>query len=164
MHRILFSLILIIVFLTPGLTLGCGHGELGPSIKITINFLESRFADGPSSLEIDDCDCYITYRFHSKSDSGEKDVTVSANAKDLNAEIIHKRSVGRRRIYLECSHNDKCITVNGFIRQGDNFIREYNNEKVSSSEKGFPIVITAEVPEEISIIDAFVHLIRLCQE
>lgn len=164
MHRILFPLILIIVFLTPGLTLGCGPGELGPSIKITINFLESRFAGGPSILKIDDDDCDITYRFHTKSDKGEKDVTVSANAKDLNAEIIQKQSEGRRRIYLECSHNDKCITVNGFNKYGDIFNREYNNEKFSSSEKAFPIFITSEVPEETSIIDAFVHLIKLCQE
>ena len=164
MHRILFSLILIIVFLTPGLTLGCGPGELGPSIKITIKFLESRFVGGPGSLKIDDCDCDITYRFHTKSDKGEKDVTVSVNAKDLNAEIIQTQSEGRRRIYLACSHDDKCITVNGFIKYGDNFDREYNNEKSSNSEKAFPIFITAEVPEEISIIDAFAHLIRLCQE
>ncbi len=164
MHRILFSLILIIVFLSPSLTLGCGPGELGPSIGITINFLESRFAGGPSSLKIDDDDCDITYRFHTKSDKGEKDVTVSANAKDLNAEIIQKQSEGRRRIYLECFHNDKCITVNGFNKYGDYFKREYNNEKFSSSEKAFPIFITSEVPEETSIIDAFVHLIKLCQE
>ena len=163
MHSFLFSLILIIVFFTPALTLGCGPGELGPSIKITTKFLESRFAGGPGSLKIDD-DCDIAYRFHTKSDKGEKNVTVSVNAKDLNAEIIQKQSEGRRRIHLECSHNDRCITVNGFIRHGDNLIREYNNEKVSSSEKGFPIFITSEVPEEISIIDAFVHLIRLCQE
>ena len=163
MHRILFSLILIIVFLTPSLTLGCGPGELGPSIKITNNFLESRFAGGPSSLKIDDCD--IAYRFHTKSDKGEKDVTVSANAKDLNAEIIQKKSEGRRRIYLECFHNDKCITVNGFNKYGDNFNREYNNEKFSSSEKAIPIFITSGDPEETtSIIDAFVHLIKLCQE
>ena len=164
MHRILFSLILIIVLFTPGLTLGCGPGELGPSIKITINFLESKFTGGPSSLKIDDCDCDIIYRFHTKSDYGEKYLTVSANAKDLNAEIIQKQSEGRRRIYLECSHNDKCITVNGFIKYGDNFNREYNNEKFSSSGNAFPIVITSEAPEEISIIDAFVHLIKLCQE
>jgi hypothetical protein len=169
MHKILFPLILIIVFFTPSVTLGCGPGELGPSINITINFLESRFAGGPSSLKIDD-DCDIAYRFHTKSDKGEKDVTlsanakVSANAKDLNAEIIQKQSEGRRRIYLECSHNDKCITVNGFNKYGDIFNREYNNEKFSSSEKAFPILITSEVPEETSIIDAFVHLIKLCQE
>jgi hypothetical protein len=152
--------------------LGCGPGELGPSIKITINFLESRFAGGPSSLKIDDCDIAyrfhtksdnIAYRFHTKSDKGEKDVTVSANAKDLNAEIIQKKSEGRRRISLECYHNDKCITVNGFNKYGDNFNRKYNNEKFSSSEKAFPI-LTSEVPEETSIIDAFVHLIKLCQE
>jgi hypothetical protein len=142
--------------------LGCGPGELGPSIQITNNFLESRFAGGPSSLKIDDCD--IAYRLHTKSDKGEKDVTLSANAKDLNAEIIQKKSEGRRRIYLECSHNDKCITVNGFNKYGDNFNREYKNEKYSSSEKAFPIFITSEVPEETSIIDAFVHLIKLCQE
>ena len=164
MHRILFSLILIIFFLTPSSTLGCGPGELGPSIKITVKFLESRFAGGPSSLKIDDCNCDIAYRFHTKSGKGEKDVTVSANAKHLNAEIIQKQSEGRRRIYLECFHNDKCITVNGFIKYGDNFNREYNNEKFSSSGNAFPIVITSEAPEEISIIDAFVHLIRLCQE
>jgi hypothetical protein len=79
MYRILFSLILIIVFLTPSLTLGCGPGELGPSIKITINFLESRFAGGPSSLKIDD-DCDIAYRFHTKSDKGEKDVRKGCNS------------------------------------------------------------------------------------
>jgi hypothetical protein len=162
MYRILFPIILIIVLLTPGLTLGCGPGELGPSIGITINFLESRFSGGPSSLKIDECD--IAYRFHTRSDKGEKDVTVSANAKDLNAESIQKQSVGRRRIYLECLHNDKCITVNGFNKYGDNFKREYNNEKFSNSEKAFPILITSEVPEETSIIDAFVHLIKLCQE
>ena len=164
MHRILFSLILFVFFLTPALTMGCGPGELGPSIKITIKFLESRFAGGPSSLKIDDCDCDIVYRFHTKSNKGDKDVTVTANAKDLNAEIIEKKSEGRRRIYLECSHNEKCITVNGFIKYGDNIDRVYNNEKFSSSEKAFPVFITAEMPEEISIIDAFVHLIRLCQE
>ena len=162
MYRILFFLILIIFFLTPRFTLGCGPGELGPSMKITIKFLESRFAGGPSSLKIDDCD--LAYRFHTKSDRGEKDVTVSANAKDLNAEIIQKQSEGRRRIYLECLHNDKCITVNGFNKYGDNFNREYNNEKFSSSERAFPIFITSEVPEETNIIQAFVHLIKLCQE
>ena len=162
MYRILFFLILIIFFLTPRFTLGCGPGELGPSMKITIKFLESRFAGGPSSLKIDDCD--LAYRFHTKSDRGEKDVTVSANAKDLNAEIIQKQSEGRRRIYLECLHNDKCITVNGFNKYGDNFNREYNNEKFSNNEKAFPIFITSEVSEEASIIDAFVHLIKLCQE
>ena len=161
MHRILFSLILIIVFLTPSLTLGCGPGELGPSINITINFFESRLAGGPSSLKIDADDCDIAYRFHTKSDKGEKDVTVSANAKDLNAEIIQKQSEGRRRIYLECFDNDKCITVNGFNKYGDNFNREYNNEKFSSSEKAFPLFITSEVPEETSILDALVHLIKL---
>jgi hypothetical protein len=143
--------------------LGCGPGELGPSIKITINFLESRFTGGPGSLKIVD-DCAIAYRFHTKSDKGEKDVTVSANAKDLNAEIIQKQSEGRRRIYLACSHNDKCITVNGFIKFGDHVDREYNNEKFSNSEKAFPIYITSEDPEETSIINAFVHLIKLCQE
>ena len=162
MHRILFSLILIIALLTPGLTFGCGPGELGPSIEITNNFLESRFAGGPSSLKIDECD--IAYRFHTKSDKGEKDVTLSVNAKDLNAEIIQKQSEGRRRIYLECYNDDKCIIVNGFNKYGDNFNREYNNEKFSSSKKAFPIFITSEVPEETSIIDAFVHLIKLCQE
>jgi len=163
MYRILFPLILIIVFLTPSLTLGCGPGELGPSIKITNNFLESRFS-APSSLKIDD-DCNIAYRFHTKSDYGEKYLTVSANAKDLNAEIIQKKSEGRRRINLECFNNDKCITVNGFNKYGDNFNREYNNEKLSSSEKAIPIFITSEVPEETtSIINAFVHLIKLCQE
>ncbi|KPK29410.1 MAG: hypothetical protein AMK70_15915 [Nitrospira bacterium SG8_35_1] len=164
MNRILFPLMLVIVFLTPGLALGCGPGELGPSIQITINFLESRFTGGPSSLKINADDCDITYRFHTKSDKGEKDVTVSANARDLNAEIIQKKSEGRRRLHLECFHNDKCITVNGFNKYGDNFNREYNNEKFSSSEKAFPIFITSEVPEETSIIDAFVHLIKLCQE
>ena len=165
MHRILVSLIFIIIFLTPSLTLGCGPGELGPSIQITINFLESRFAGGPTSIKIDDDNCNIAYRFHTKSDKGEKNITVSTNAKDLNAESIQKQSVGRRRIFLECYNNDKCITVNGFNNYGDNFKREYNNEKFSSSEKAFPIFITSEVPEETSIIlDAFVHLIKLCQE
>jgi len=163
MHRILFPLILIIVFLTPGLSLGCGPGELGPSIQITNNFLESRFT-GPSSLKIDD-DCDIAYRFHTKSDRGEKDVTVSANAKYLNAEIIQKKSEGRRRIYLECFNNDKCITVNGFNKYGDNFHREYNNEKFSSSEKAIPVFITSGDPEETTaILNAVVHLIKLCQE
>jgi hypothetical protein len=164
MHRILFSLILIIVYLTPSLTLGCGPGELGPSIKITIKFLEGRFAGAPSSLKIDD-DCDIIYRFHTKRDKGENDITLSINAKDLNAEIIQKQSEGRRRIYLECFHNDKCIIVNGFNKYGDNFNREYNNEKFSSSKKAFPIFITSEDPEETAcIINAFVHLINLCQE
>jgi hypothetical protein len=163
MHKILFSLIPIIVFLAPSLALGCGPGELGPSIKITNNFLESRFA-GPSSLKIDD-DCDIAYRLHTKSDKSEKDVTVSANAKDLNAETIQKKSEGRRRIYFECFNNDKCITVNGFNKYGDNFNREYNNEKFSSSEKAIPIFITSGDPEDTTnIINAFVHLIKLCQE
>ena len=78
--------------------------------------------------------------------------------------LSKKKSEGRRRISLECFHNDKCITVNGFNKYGDNFNREYNNEKFSSSEKAFPVFITSEVPEETSIIDAFVHLIKLCQE
>jgi len=163
MYRILFSLIPIIVFLTPSLTLGCGPGELGPSIKITNNFLESRFT-GPSSLKIGD-DCDIAYRLHTKSNKSEKDITVSVNAKDLNAEIIQKKSEGRRRVHLECFNNDKCITVNGFNKYGDNFNREYNTEKFSSSEEAIPILITSGDPEETtSIINAFVHLIKLCQE
>ena len=162
MYRITFSLILIIVFLTPSLTLACGPGELGPSIDITNKFLEGRFAGGPGSLKINDCD--IAYRFHTKSDKGEKDLRLSVNAKDLNAEIVQKKSEGRRRVYLECLNNDKCITVNGFNKYGDSFNKEYNNEKFSSNEKALPIFITAEVPEETNILHAFVHLIKLCQE
>jgi hypothetical protein len=158
MYRILFFLILIIVFLTPSLTLGCE-----PSIQITNKFLKGRFTD-PSSLKIDD-DCDIVYRFHTKSNKEEKDLTLSANAKGLNAEFIEKQSEGRRRIYLECFHNDTCITINGFNKYGHNFNREYNNEKFSSSKKVLPIFITSEKPEETaSIINAFVHLIKLCQE